>query len=58
MIKNHSLIRIENLRCEYRESPLGIESLNPLLSWEFQSDSRGTKVDIVQILQLSLFYSL
>lgn len=31
-----------NLRCEYRENPLGVDSRNPRLSWELQS--AGTNI--------------
>ncbi len=32
---------INNLRCEYLVSPLGIDSINPRLSWILESDERG-----------------
>ncbi|MEN8863788.1 MAG: family 78 glycoside hydrolase catalytic domain, partial [Lentimonas sp.] len=38
------------LRCEYRDQPLGIDHLEPRLSWELQSDARGTKPSAYHIL--------
>ena len=36
-------IRIQRLRCEYRENPLGIDVTNPRLSWQLTSGRRGQK---------------
>ena len=41
---------ISNLTCEYRINPLGIDVLQPRLSWQIQSDQRGTRQTAYQIL--------
>ena len=33
----------ENLRCEYRENPLGLDELTPRLSWQMKADERGQR---------------
>lgn len=38
-----SKISLTNLRIEYKINPIGIDVLNPRLSWEIVSDERGTK---------------
>jgi alpha-L-rhamnosidase len=32
---------VENLRCEGRENPLGVDAVQPRLSWMLESDQRG-----------------
>ncbi|MEO8399362.1 MAG: family 78 glycoside hydrolase catalytic domain, partial [Ignavibacteriaceae bacterium] len=52
-MKNFSSIKPANLRCEYKINPLGIEELNPRLSWAFQSskeNERGQKQTAYQII--------
>ena len=44
---------IKNLRCEYLENPLGIDVLNPRLSWISKSDKRGQVQKAYQILVAS-----
>lgn len=34
-------LKLNNLRCEYKVDPLGIESRSPKLSWEIQSSGSG-----------------
>jgi len=46
-------LRPENLRCEYRIDPLGIDSPNPRLSWTLHSDSRGQHQTAYRILVAS-----
>ncbi|MBL7093841.1 family 78 glycoside hydrolase catalytic domain [candidate division KSB1 bacterium] len=41
---------IKNLRCEYLENPLGIDVLQPRLSWILESNQRGQKQSAFQIL--------
>lgn len=41
---------IEKLRCEYQETPLGLEVLNPRLSWQMKATNRGAKQTAYQIL--------
>ncbi|RKZ92873.1 MAG: alpha-L-rhamnosidase, partial [Gammaproteobacteria bacterium] len=43
-------IIIKKLKCEYLENPLGIDILNPRLSWILESDQRGQKQTAYQIL--------
>jgi alpha-L-rhamnosidase len=42
--------QLTNPCCEYQTNPLGIEARLPRLSWEMQSDRRGTKQSAYQIL--------
>jgi alpha-L-rhamnosidase len=41
---------ISHLTCEYRTNPLGIDVLQPRLSWQMQSDRRGARQTACQIL--------
>jgi len=41
---------ISNLTCEYRINPLGIDVLQPRLSWQLESDQRGTRQAAYRIL--------
>ena len=41
---------VVNLRCEYRENPLGIDSPKPRLSWINESTQRGERQTAYQIL--------
>jgi len=43
----------EHLRCEYRVEPLGIDVLQPRLSWEMQDSRRGAAQTAYQILVAS-----
>lgn len=43
-------IIIEQLKCEYRTNPLGIDTLKPRLSWILHSDIRGQTQTAYQIL--------
>ncbi len=42
-LTNNKKLQIENLTCEYLENPLGIDIVNPRLSWQLQSGQRGEK---------------
>jgi len=44
---------ISNLTCEYQINPLGIDVLQPRLSWQMQSDRRGVYQIAYQILAAS-----
>ena len=35
--------RINHLRCEYLQNPLGIDEIRPRLSWFMESDRRGAR---------------
>ena len=41
---------IDQLRCEYRTDPLGIDALKPRLSWEMVSDRRGERQTAYQVM--------
>ena len=43
-------VSVDNLRCEYRKDPLGIDATRPRLSWILQSDDRGQKQTAYQVL--------
>ena len=43
-------LAVQNLRCEYRTDPLGIDVLKPRLSWELASDQRSQKQSAYEIL--------
>jgi len=40
---------ISHLTCEYQNNPLGIDVLQPRLSWQMQSDRRGARQSAYQI---------
>ncbi|MFH1524236.1 MAG: glycoside hydrolase family 78 protein [Chloroflexota bacterium] len=42
-----------HLTCEYRTNPLGIDVLQPRLSWQLQSDRRGARQTAYQVLVAS-----
>jgi alpha-L-rhamnosidase len=44
---------IKDLRCEYLENPLGIDVLNPRLSWILESTKRGQRQRAYQVLVAS-----
>jgi beta-glucosidase-like glycosyl hydrolase len=46
-------LAVEHLRCEYREDPMGIESVQPRLSWWLRSDVRGQRQTAYQVLVAS-----
>lgn len=46
-------VSLDNLRCEYRKNPLGIDATRPRLSWVLQSDQRGQKQTAYQVLVAS-----
>ncbi|MDZ7605627.1 MAG: family 78 glycoside hydrolase catalytic domain [Cyclobacteriaceae bacterium] len=50
---NNSMLRIENLTCEYLENPAGIDALNPRLSWQLTSNQRGDKQTAYHLLVAS-----
>lgn len=41
---------VSNLTCEYRTNPLGIDVLQPRLSWQLESNQRGTRQSAYRIL--------
>src|SRR3989442_8343258 len=46
-------LRVERLRCEHLENPLGIDAAQPRLSWILDSTGRGQKQTAYQILVAS-----
>ena len=42
-------LTLTNLRCEYKSNPVGIDVLQPRLSWEVVSSERGTMQSTYQI---------
>lgn len=46
-------MRVESLRCEYLENPLGIHETLPRLSWKLVSSARGQKQTAYRILVAS-----
>ncbi|MBK9390880.1 MAG: hypothetical protein IPN68_12030 [Bacteroidetes bacterium] len=49
----HYIIEPKSLTCEYNESPLGIETLNPRLGWTLCSARRNQKQSAYRILVAS-----
>lgn len=49
---------ISHLTCEYQTNPLGIDVLQPRLSWQMQSDRRGARQTAYQLLVASSEKSL
>lgn len=43
------MLVVKNLRCEYLENPIGIDVINPRLSWQIISDRRNVKQQQFQI---------
>ena len=43
-------IDIVNLRCDYMESPLGIDNLNPVLQWQLISEGTGKSQSAYRII--------
>jgi alpha-L-rhamnosidase len=41
---------LEKHRCEYQETPMGLEVTNPRLSWQMKATTRGAKQTAYQIL--------
>ena len=46
-------IRVENLRCEYRENPLAIDDTTPRLCWQLKSAERGQRQTAYRVLVAS-----
>lgn len=43
------MLVVKNLKCEYLENPIGIDVINPRLSWQIISDKRNVKQEQFQI---------
>jgi alpha-L-rhamnosidase len=46
-------VRVKNLRCEYRENPLGIDEVAPRLGWQLAADARGERQTAYHVLVAS-----
>lgn len=51
--ETQATIVVENPRCEYRSTPLGIDSAQPRLGWQLTSDTRGEIQTACQVLAAS-----
>lgn len=51
--KEESELNTFNLRCEYLTNPLGINNVNPGLSWKIKSERNGTSQSAYQLLVAS-----
>ena len=49
-LEAYSHVRVLNLRCEYKENPLGIETPTPHLGWEIQSTKSNLYQTACQVL--------
>jgi alpha-L-rhamnosidase len=52
-ITTHAATTVGDLRCEYLENPLGIDAIQPRLSWVLDSTERGQRQTARQILVAS-----
>ncbi|QGY45628.1 Bacterial alpha-L-rhamnosidase [Maribellus comscasis] len=41
---------VEKMKCEYLQSPIGIDAPNPRFTWQIKSEEQGISVDAVQIV--------
>ena len=46
---NAQILRVEGLKTEYRQNPIGIDVRSPRLSWRIVADRRGTMQSAYQI---------
>jgi alpha-L-rhamnosidase len=51
--KTEATVTPAQLRCEYRENPLGIDSRVPRLSWKLETETRGIMQTAYQVLVAS-----
>lgn len=56
--QGRSIVSASTLRCEYLIDPLAIDTREPRLSWQIQSNSRGTKQSAYQIIVATTASSL
>jgi len=52
--KRDSQVNINNLRCEYKVNPIGVDISEPRFSWELASIQRGAKhfCSIIALMKL------
>ena len=48
-----TVVNLVNLTCEYRTDPIGIDVINPRLSWQMQTDRMGARQTAYQIFAAS-----
>ena len=48
-VQSMNRLRVSNLRCEYKENPIGIDVRVPRFSWQLQGNSRNTMQTAYQI---------
>ena len=53
LTKVSAQVKLENLRCEMLENPLGIDVAQPRLSWQIVSSTRNTQQQAYQVLVAS-----
>jgi alpha-L-rhamnosidase len=53
MAPAHAALQVQQLRCEYRVNPLGIDEAQPRLTWRVDSNERGQRQTACQILVAS-----
>jgi alpha-L-rhamnosidase len=51
--QEEAMVRGINLSCEYLTNPLGIDEMEPRLSWQLESDQRGQKQTAYRLLVAS-----
>ena len=49
----HAEVKLDNLRCEMLENPIGIDVVNPNLSWNIKSNERGVSQNAYRIIVAS-----
>ena len=53
-----SCVSISDMRCEYRQNPIGVDASRPRLSWILESKERGVLQSAYQILVATRLESL
>ncbi|HEY4324844.1 MAG TPA: family 78 glycoside hydrolase catalytic domain [Mucilaginibacter sp.] len=51
-------LKVGSLRCEYKNDPIGVETIQPGLSWEIQSDGRNVRQIAYRVLVADNIQSL
>jgi alpha-L-rhamnosidase len=52
-VKARAAVVLQDLRCEYRTNPLGVNTAHPRLSWVLESDHRGEAQSAYQVFASS-----
>lgn len=48
-------MEITNLRCEYLDSPLGIDTQSPRFTWKYRGSDFATTIPVIELSTDSLF---